>query len=161
MCLFSLKSPCSSTVLFVSDYFGWLLIWFLFDLSKYPCEPRVGMEKKRDSVLIFAPNTDKKTSKTKRTLSVAVWTSPVSLIPPRRVHSRAESDTAEVMTLCEIKSHQWRIFPTHRVSSPVQACHAQLFAMSSDERGVNEFPLSVYYWCPGTEEDVSIFHQSM
>lgn len=31
--------------------------------------------------------------------------------------SPAPSDTAEVMTLCEIESHHWRIFPTHSVLS--------------------------------------------
>lgn len=29
------------------------------------------------------------------------------------------------------------------VARPIQACHAQLFSMRSDERGVNESPLSV------------------
>lgn len=46
------------------------------------------------------------------------------------------------------------------VSCPVQACHAQLFSMSCDEQGIN--PLCQFlYWCPDTEKDVSIFHQSM
>lgn len=82
---------------------------------------------------------------------------------PPRVRTPVHSKPAplKVMTLCEIEFSRWRIFPTTERAvphMPVTPNYSQWALMS--EAWTN--PLCrLLYWCLRSEEDVSIFHQSM